>query len=149
MNDLYKINMKDKLYVKNSDKGYFCMGFDNVDRIGKGLAKELSVKWEKVRKGTKKHYNQYCKMVDLASKKHIQNGFRSETCLTKSFKGLEGKRIKVTLKNAKQKRFWVGHSTGFIPCHLMVPRIDSTGGGAVCFKDEEIDHIEILRHEGR
>jgi hypothetical protein len=151
MNDLHKINREDKLYVSDLGNGYSCIGFDYADKIGEGLSKELGIEWakewknKKLRKGTKRHYAQYCKMVDIAGQKHMVDGFRSEVCLTKSLKGVEGKRVKVTLKNGEQERFWVGRSTGFIPCHLMVKKVNSSGGCGVYFDDEDIEKVEVLK----
>ena len=42
--------------------------------------------------------------------------------------GYEGARVEVVDKWGQKRRFWVGRSTGWKPCHLEVKTIRSLGG---------------------
>lgn len=49
--------------------------------------------------------------------------------LTPQLTGLEGWRVEVVTTYGETRRFIVGKSTGWKPCHLEIARRDSTGGG--------------------
>jgi hypothetical protein len=53
---------------------------------------------------------------------------RSDAGLTQQLKGLEGWRVEVVTTYGETRRFIVGRSTGWVPCHLEVPRRNSFGG---------------------
>lgn len=57
-------------------------------------------------------------------------GTRCPAELTPALVGLEGKRVLVTYPDGTESRFYVGKSTGWMPCHLEIKRRDSWGGGA-------------------
>jgi hypothetical protein len=44
--------------------------------------------------------------------------------------GLEGWRVEVVTTYGETRRFIVGRSTGWRPCHLEIARRNSSGGGA-------------------
>lgn len=50
--------------------------------------------------------------------------------LTPQLVGLEGCRVEVTDDDGTVRRFKVGRSTGWVPCHLEVYNARSLGGGA-------------------
>lgn len=50
--------------------------------------------------------------------------------LTPQLKGLEGYRVEVETTYGDTRRFIVGRSTGWKPCHLEIARRNSMGGGA-------------------
>lgn len=45
--------------------------------------------------------------------------------------GLEGRRVEVVDAYGETRRFTVGRSSGWMPCHLEIARRDSNGGPAV------------------
>src|SRR5690606_5751737 len=51
--------------------------------------------------------------------------------LTPQLIGLEGKRVEVGDRHGERRRFIVGKSTGWLPCHLEIPRRNATGGVGV------------------
>jgi hypothetical protein len=53
---------------------------------------------------------------------------RSNDGLTQQLIGMEGWRVEVVTDYDEKRRFIVGRSTGWIPCHIEVKRRDSTGG---------------------
>ena len=62
---------------------------------------------------------------------HEKAKLRSDGGLTPQLKGLEGWRVEVVDCYGERRRFIVGRSTGWSPCHIEVARRDSTGGPAV------------------
>jgi len=53
---------------------------------------------------------------------------RSLSQLTPQFIGLEGWRVEVLTTYGEKRRFIIGRSTGWIPCHLEVNNRRSMGG---------------------
>lgn len=126
------LNKEQRLYViPAGNNGYSCLGFDVCKRRSEALDKELGLNLTPKKVGTKKAYNVYRKLKNIVFEKHQNTGFRSKTELTPQLIGLEGKRVEVVTAEGNIERFYVGKSTGCIPCHLMVKRIDSMGGQAV------------------
>lgn len=141
MGDLHKINKEQRLYViKESSGGYSCLGFDVLDRKARSLAFELGDTWTE-RKDTKKAYRHYSKLLKTARKKNKETGWRSKTGLSPQLIGLEKRRVEVETTYGEKRRFYVGKSTGWIPCHLEIPRKDSTGGPAADF---EYKSVQVL-----
>ena len=56
--------------------------------------------------------------------------------------GLEGCRVEVLDKHYKTRRFQVGRSTGWVPCHIELHRSDSSGGGPA---DQEYKTVRVIR----
>ena len=57
-----------------------------------------------------------------------RDAVRSDANLTKQLIGYEGKRIEAVTHDGTVRRFWVGRSSGWIPCHIELKRRTSTGG---------------------
>lgn len=127
-----KLDKEHGLYViPIGNGGYSTLGFEECRKRSEALDKELGLNLTPKRVGTKKAYNAYRKLKNIVFEKYQNTGFRSKTELTAQLIGLEGKRVEVVTSEGKTERFYVGKSTGWIPCHLMVKRIDSMGGEAV------------------
>lgn len=62
--------------------------------------------------------------------------------LTSQLIGLEGDRVEVITTYGEQRRFWVGRSTGWAPCHLEVHNTRSTGGPAA---EREYQSVKVIR----
>jgi hypothetical protein len=60
--------------------------------------------------------------------RHLREAFRSEDGLSPQLKGLEGKRVEVVTDYDETRRFWVGRSSGWVPCHIEVRTRRSLGG---------------------
>lgn len=71
------------------------------------------------------------------------DGIRSVKGLTSQLVGLEGARVEVVDRYGDTRRFWVGRSTGWIPCHLEIARVDSHGGGAAW--GEPYQSVRVVR----
>lgn len=55
---------------------------------------------------------------------------RSDAGLSPQLRGLEGYRVEVVTVYDETRRFIVGKSTGWVPCHLEIANRRSHGGGA-------------------
>jgi hypothetical protein len=131
MTPLKSIDDKQRLYVIRCSGGFSCLGFDACEERKRALARELGQTLDGLRVGTRGAYTEYCRLVRLASRRHRETGWRSESELTEQLKGLEGWRVAVVDRWNQSRKFIVGRSTGFIPCHLELARRDSSGGPAV------------------
>jgi hypothetical protein len=122
------------LYVTPAGKGYTTLGFDWVMQLAHALAAELD-RWDltplPAERGNLAAYDKYAALVELARQRHVATGWRSKSGLTAQLVGLEAKRIEVVDYHGERRRFQVGRSTGWIPCHLEIARRNSTGGPAV------------------
>lgn len=122
------------LYVIHFEGGCSTLGFDRVMELGNLLAAELD-RWDLTplpkERGTMKAYEKYRLLSDLVFRKHQQTGYRSKAELTPQLVGLEGRRVEVVDCYGEKRRFWVGKSTGWIPCHLEIDTKRSSGGPAV------------------
>jgi hypothetical protein len=59
------------------------------------------------------------------------------------FIGLEGCRVEVSERSGYKRRFIIGRSTGWKPCHLEIARRNSSGGGALYV---DFDSFKIVRY---
>ena len=67
---------------------------------------------------------------------------RDYSGLSPQLKGLEGCRVEVLDNYNEKRRFIVGMSTGWKPCHLEIKRVDSTGGDPA---DKEYRTVTIIK----
>ena len=70
-----------------------------------------------------------------------KNAIRSEDGLSPQLKGLEGMRVEVVTDYDETRRFIVGRSTGWIPCHIEISRRSAFGGGAA---DRHYKSVRVL-----
>jgi len=125
------INKEQGLYVIPCGGGYSCLGFDNVLNKVKALSKELSLPIKNFKRGSMSAYNNYLNLCEIAREKNIKSGWRSTSELYAPFIGNEGRRVEVEYTWGEKERFYIGKSTGFIPCHVMIKNLNSSGGGSV------------------
>ena len=134
MKNKVTINADQKVYVipTADGKGFSCLGFDRVIDLRNALAAELGTnKKLNGRRGSMLAYNEYRTLADVAKMRFDRDGFRSEVELTPQLKGYEGFRVEVMMQDGRKRRFIVGKSTGWIPCHLEVKASNHHGGHAV------------------
>ena len=141
MNDRVTINHEQHLYViphtHRSETGYTCLGFDYAFKraaaivewlIDRGVETALP---DPESRGTIRGFTEYALAVHAAKVYFQRTGRRCPAELTPELTGLEGCRVEVIDCYGETRRFYIGRSTGWIPCHLEIARIDSTGGPAV------------------
>jgi hypothetical protein len=122
------------VYVLDHGEFYTCLGFDVVLKKAGALASELNSPEHSpvpTERGTMAAYRKYAALVEKARQKNISTGWRSRVDLTADLIGLEGKRVEVIDCYGDRRRFILGRSTGWIPCHLEIKSRSSSGGEAV------------------
>lgn len=127
------VNKTQRLYVIPCGGGYSCLGFDVADKWARAAAREMNRPnlAPTSKPGTLKHYAEYVRTIDAARAYNVATGYRFTYELTPQLIGLENKRVEVVDSYGETRRFFVGKSTGFIPCHLEISRRNSSGGPAV------------------
>ena len=125
------VNKEQGLYVIPEGPGYSCLGFEVADRKARTVAAWVGIDPPTAKPGTLRHYYQYHDTLMAGFAHHDNTGERCEVELTPQLIGLEGRRVQVTDKYGQTRRFQVGKSTGWMPCHLEIARRDSSGGSAV------------------
>ncbi len=77
---------------------------------------------------------------------HRRAPLRDLSGLTPQLAGLEGWRVEVVdCEGDKPRRFNVGRSTGWRPCHLEIHNARSTGGFAACGPYHSVRTIRRVR----
>ena len=131
------VNAEQELYVIPCGDGYSCLGFDVLlarhNAVTAWLRSEGLDADELPRqsRGTMPAYHAYTALMGRAASYCQRNNLRCPAELTPQLVGLEGKRVEVVDRHGERRRFRVGKSTGWMPCHLEIARRDSSGGPAV------------------
>ena len=113
--------------------GYSCLGFEVCQRKITAIKAELLSKFnvgndQEFGIETIENYNLYSELCDLASSFSDQNNYRFQCELSPQLMGLEGRRVEVITIHGEKRRFKVGKSTGWMPCHLELANTRSHGG---------------------
>lgn len=165
------INEDQELYVIHNGTGVSCWGFDVVlDRI-KRIAIELAGRGKlpaeymevddldalisedaaAVRallppRGTMRAYDTMQNLLDVLKATCEEQNDRAVFDLSPQLMGLEGWRVEVVdTEGDKPRRFIVGKSTGWAPCHLEIYRRNNYGGGAARREYHHVREIEQVR----
>lgn len=143
---LHSINKDSGLYVIASGAGFSCYGFAVLDvkarnvlqwlrDNGRSAEMLLGAKGVDVlalgvppRIGTKKHFAACNKIIEAGSMFFALSGTRCFAELEPQLKGLEGRRVEVVDRDGMSRRFIVGRSSGWMPCHLEIANKRSSGG---------------------
>lgn len=122
------INAGQQLYViPAGDGGYSCLGFDYLIEQYNRLATELGMLlFLPDLRGTLNGYHAYEALLRQAR----ETGRRFTCELSSQLIGLEGRRVAVEDLYRTTRRFKVGKSTGWLPCHVELANARSTGGRA-------------------
>lgn len=128
------LNKEQGLYVIPAGSGFTCLGFD----VGFDKASAV-VAWMangtplplRSNKGTVQGYEDYQRIMKAGYAETVRRHSPCPIELTPQLQGLEGKRVEVYDKHGERRRFWVGKSTGWMPCHLEISRRNSSGGSSV------------------
>ncbi|WP_295407211.1 hypothetical protein [uncultured Thiocystis sp.] len=88
----------------------------------------------------------YHAAMRLGEAHHQRTGKRCPALLTPELIGLEKTRVAILdPKGRETRRFWVGKSTGWMPVHLSLPRINTRGGFPVDL--DPGDQVRIVRRQ--
>lgn len=74
-----------------------------------------------------------------------QEALRDNSSLSPQLKGLEGWRVEVVTTYGEKRRFIVGKSTGWKPCHLEIARRTSMGGGSAEKEYQSVTRLYYAR----
>lgn len=127
------IDAERRLYVIPCGRGYTCLGFDFALRRATEVARWAGLPTPRETPGTLEAYAEYDRIMRLGARYANEQGKRCEAELVSELVRLEGCRVEVTYPDGEKRRFIVGKSSGWLPCHLEIKRRDSTGGSAVYF----------------
>lgn len=132
------VNLECRLYVIPAGTGYTSLGFEVAEHrraavlswaTGKAATPAGNL-------GALEHYQAYSDAMAQGQRHFAATGQRCPAELTPALIGLEGKRVEVREPHGGEKRrFWVGKSTGWMPCHLEIKTKRSHGGGCVWFPE--------------
>lgn len=125
------INKEQRLYVYQCGAGVSCIGFEYAEKQIKAVSQWIGFKSSKKRLGTLGHYKLYQEAMEAGREYHNRTMERCCAGLTPQLVGAEGKRVEVVDSYGEKRRFQVGKSTGWMPCHLEIARRNSSGGPAV------------------
>lgn len=140
------INHEQRLYVIPCGGGYTCLGFDVCERLRVGLCAWLGLPVLDVEIGTQAHYDAYTALLLLGSERNRATGERCNIELTPQLIGLEGKRVRVVDCYGETRRFTVGKSLGWMPCHLELSyRLASGGAGGFGVTGAPFQSVEVIR----
>lgn len=129
----FSINAEQRLYVLPCGSGYTCLGFEVAERLRTAVLRWLGEDPQPMPSGTAEHYAAYSIAMARGAAHAAATGQRCPAELTPQLVGLEGRRVEVAAPDGERARFWVGKSTGWMPCHLEVKTRRSSGGAAVYF----------------
>jgi hypothetical protein len=124
------INAEQRLFVIPCGGGFSCLGFDVAEKRRVAYLAWLKHPVAPVEVGTLESYHAYQGALAMVKARFDATGERCPCELTPALIGLEKMRVEVTTPDGEKTRFYVGKSTGFIPCHLEIKTRRSTGGAA-------------------
>ncbi len=123
-----------------------CLGHENAERRRHAVLAWLGLPCAAVPLGSDEHLQAYQKAMRLGEAHHQRTGKRCPALLTPTLIGLEKTRVAILdPKGRETRRFWVGKSTGWMPVHLSLPRINTRGGFPVDLNPG--DQVRIVRRQ--
>lgn len=124
--------------------GHTSLGFDVCQVRTRRLAEWLGLDDPNpiAPRGTLESYAEYQTAMDAVSVMCRHFGSVCDVELSPQLAGLEGKRVEVVDVYGGTRRFKVGRSTGWLPCHLELANSRSSGGMAA---DKKYASVRIIR----
>lgn len=128
---LDSVNEQQSLYVLKAGKGFTCLGFEVAFRKAAAVAEWCGCPPpDETLIDTKEGYEDYRRVMDAGAKHAKETKTRCPAELSPQLIGKEGQRVEVIDRSGNKRRFYVGKSTGWLPIHLEISRINSMGGPA-------------------
>ena len=117
------------LYVIQVTGGYSTIGHHVAERRRRQVLDWLGLPCAAVPLGSDEHLQAYHTAMRLGREHHQATGQRCWADLVPTLVGLEQHRVAVYDPEGREtRRFWVARSSGWMPCHLSLPRITSRAG---------------------
>lgn len=136
------VKLGDGVYVIAHGDHVSCYGFDHtldeierivVELVGRGVLPtsylERELEAVRAQRGTLAAYDTLINLRDRLKAACEADGDRAAAGLTPQLVGLEGHRVEVE-DNGQRRRFIVGKTTGWMPCHLEIKTTRSALGEA-------------------
>lgn len=129
--ELDSINHESRLYVIKAGAGFSCYGFDVAERKRAAVLQWITgAPVAPMATGTAEHFAAFNDAMAAGAAHNRATGKRCLAELESELVGREGKRVEIIAPGEPRRRFYVGRSMGWMPCHLEIARRDSTGGPA-------------------
>lgn len=146
MSMLTSINAEQRVYVLACGDGFTTLGFDYAHDQAAAVAAWLKRPElvPKAEKGTAAHYSQFQAAMSAGQHHNYTTGERCPAGLSPQLVGLEGWRVEVVTTYGEKRRFIVGKSTGWLPCHLELSNRRSSGGISA---DRHYQSVRQIRKE--
>lgn len=128
---LERIDKDARLYVINYGSHVSCIGWDKAETDMRAFCAWVGMLDVIEPRGTQEHYAAYAATIASAQRYAAETGARCNAFLIPELIGREGLRVEVTYPGGERKRFKVGKSTGWAPCHLELHNKRSHGGSPV------------------
>jgi len=126
--------------------GGSCLGHENAERRRRAVLAWLGLPCAAVPLGTDEHLQAYHAAMRLGEAHHQQTGKRCPALLTPTLIGLEDARVAILNPEGREtRRFWVSRSSGWMPVHLSLPRLNTRGGFPVDL--DPGDQVRIVRRQ--
>lgn len=126
------VNKDQELYVIPAGHGgYSCLGFEYAEARRLKVLAWIGRKPEPVKVGTLEAYYAYNNAMMEGLAHHDATGQRCPAELVPELVRHEGRRVEIVDSYGEARRFIVGKSSGWMPCHLEIERRNSLGGCAV------------------
>jgi len=135
---LARIDTANGRYVIAEGTGYSCVGFEYLMERYNRLARELDWRPFPIEEyGTAEGFERYEALMAAAE----ATGRRFSAELSPQLVGKERLRVEVIDRFGERRRFYVGKSTGWLPCHLEIKTSRSHGGPAA---DREYREVRVI-----
>lgn len=127
--ELASINIDQRLYNIKCGTGYSCIGFEIAEARRKAVLEWIGHEYQPAMLGTQHAFDAYQEAMKLGAAHAERTRQRCEANLSPQLTGLEGRRVEVIdTEGDKPRRFKVGKSTGWMPCHLELANSRSRDG---------------------
>lgn len=128
------INEEQRLYVIPCGNGYTCLGFDYAYRQAQAVATWANLPGPSpVNIGTPDGYRDYTRIMSAGAEHARITGRKCVAEIIPELDAWRGHRVEVTYPDGARTRFYVGRSTGWLPCTLEIKTRRSLGGSAAYF----------------
>lgn len=141
------IDHQNELYVIKHKDGVSTLGFDVcLGRIERYALNLFIEDIPQAPRGSRQAYDIMRTLMDALEEHFNETGEKAVADLTPQLDGLEGWRVEVVDRQGEEpRRFIVGKSTGWLPCHLEISRRNAHGGHPARLNYHSVRAVERVR----